>query len=251
MKWIRKFRFLIFALGFYQAIAHGQAPTPAPVCTSVSQPANASPFTPVFVNSPYDSTGKWVGFGAGKMECVTLTDDAYWAAQPPAVQAIRNMTLALNPDGSPNARETLAENLALAGNQIDVPIEAWGWDPTLTMAMRIQYGYTWVPSGLQSPVLLPPGLSMPGLPSYDPTKPPAGSIKVSVNVADFAPVAKQQPTPAAATNAVGPHNFGDMYYPGPGSNGFKDGQQVIQNGVTYTFHLAQGMMGASAYFTQP
>jgi hypothetical protein len=98
-------------------------------------------------------------------------DQAYWAQQPPAVQALQNM--------DPADRVAAAETLAKQGYTIDVPIMAWGWDPLTTMVERQNYGYTWVPSGLQSPVPLPPGLSFPGLPSYDPNNPPAGSIQVS------------------------------------------------------------------------
>jgi hypothetical protein len=38
-------------------------------------------------------------------------------------------------------------------------------------------GYTWVPSALQQPVEVAPGLTYAGA-SYDPSKPPAGSIAV-------------------------------------------------------------------------
>jgi hypothetical protein len=97
-------------------------------------------------------------------------DDAYWAAQPPAVQALQNM--------DPTDRVTAAQTLAKQGYTIDVPIMAWGWDPLTTMVERQNYGYTWIPSALQSPVL-PPGVSYPGVSSYDPSNPPAGSIPVS------------------------------------------------------------------------
>jgi len=102
-------------------------------------------------------------------------DQAYWAEQPPAVQALQNM--------DPADRMAAAQQLAQQGYTIDVPIMAWGWDPLTTMVERQNYGYTWVPSALQSPVPLPPGLSFPGLPNYDPNNPPAGSIKVTTDFA--------------------------------------------------------------------
>ncbi len=102
-------------------------------------------------------------------------DDAYWAEQPPAVQALRNM-----PDAD---RSLAAMQLAQQGYSIDVPIMVWGWDPLTTMVERQNYGYTWVPSALQPPVQLPPGLSFPGLPTYDANNPPAGSIKVTTDFA--------------------------------------------------------------------
>lgn len=98
-------------------------------------------------------------------------DEAYWAEQPAAVQALQNMPA--------DQVGPAAMALAQQGYTIDVPIMVWGWDPLTTMVERQNYGYTWVPSGLQSPVDVPPGLSFPGLASYDPNNPPPGSIPVT------------------------------------------------------------------------
>jgi hypothetical protein len=102
-------------------------------------------------------------------------DQAYWAEQPPAVQALQNM--------DPADRGAAALQLAQQGYTIDVPIMAWGWDPLTTMVERQNYGYTWVPSAMQPMVPLAPGLSFPGLQSYDPKSPPEGSIAVTTNFA--------------------------------------------------------------------
>jgi hypothetical protein len=102
-------------------------------------------------------------------------DEAYWAEQPAAVQALQNMPA--------DQVGPAAMALAQQGYVIDVPIMVWGWDPLTTMVERQNYGYTWVPSGLQAPVQVPPGLSFPGLPTYDPNKPPAGSIAVTTSFA--------------------------------------------------------------------
>jgi hypothetical protein len=102
-------------------------------------------------------------------------DQAYWAEQPPAVQALQNM--------DPADRGAAALQLAQQGYTIDVPIMVWGWDPLTTMVERQNYGYTWVPSAMQPMVPLAPGLSFPGLQSYDPTKPPQGSIAVTTDFA--------------------------------------------------------------------
>ncbi len=63
--------------------------------------------------------------------------------------------------------------------------------------MRAQFGYTWVPSALQPPVTIAPGLTRnPGVVAYNPLDPPAGSIKVSTNIADYPPFTPPpQPTP--------------------------------------------------------
>ena len=99
--------------------------------------------------------------------------DAYWAAQPTAVQALRDM-----PDGP--AKNALALNLANQGYSIDTQIMVWGWDPQMTMTVRENQGYSWVPSYGQANIAVGPGLSMPDDPNtYDPGHAPAGAIQVS------------------------------------------------------------------------
>ena len=102
--------------------------------------------------------------------------DAYWAEQPEAVQALRDM---------PEDRKFFAaQDLAAKGYTIDVPIMVWGWDPLVTMTLRQNEGYTWVPSALQPNIPIGPGVTNPwNLPGYDPNRPPAGSIKVSTDFA--------------------------------------------------------------------
>jgi hypothetical protein len=104
--------------------------------------------------------------------------DAYWDAQPAAVQALRNM-----PDGA--AKNALALNLANQGYSIDTQIMVWGWDPQMTMTVRQNQGYSWVPSYGQANIPVGPGLSMPDNPnSYSPGNPPAGAIQVSTAFAN-------------------------------------------------------------------
>jgi hypothetical protein len=98
-------------------------------------------------------------------------DDAYWAKQPAAVQQLRTIS-------DQGQRTLMATQLATQGYKIDVPIMAWGWDPSQVTSLRKSYGYTWVPSALQNPVAVAPGLSVPGMQPYDPNNPPAGSIAV-------------------------------------------------------------------------
>ena len=98
-------------------------------------------------------------------------NDAYWAKQPAAVQQLRT----INDQGQ---RTLMATQLASQGYKIDVPIMAWGWDPSQVTSLRQSYGYTWVPSALQNPIAVAPGLSEPGMQPYDPNNAPAGSIAV-------------------------------------------------------------------------
>jgi hypothetical protein len=97
-------------------------------------------------------------------------DQAYWASQPAAVQALQTM--------SPDQRYYAAQQLATEGYTIDVPIMVDGLDPLATMMQRQADGYTWVPSALQANIPVGPGIMWPG-PAYDPNNPPAGSIMVT------------------------------------------------------------------------
>ena len=100
--------------------------------------------------------------------------DAYWAQQPPAVQALRYM-----PQGP--EKDALALKLSNQGYSIDTQIMVMGWDPQMTMAAREGFGYTWVPSYGQPAITVQPGISDPYMSSnYNPASPPAGSIPVSL-----------------------------------------------------------------------
>lgn len=133
------------------------APTAAPAAALVAAKAIAAPVT--------------TGIDKSRM----TPTDAYWATQPPEVQALRRT--------SDEERGSMAADLAAKGFAIDVPIMLWGWDPLVVMTARQTAGYTWVPSALQPPVAVGPGLNFPGLASYDPKTPPPGSIKVSTDFA--------------------------------------------------------------------
>jgi hypothetical protein len=102
--------------------------------------------------------------------------DAYWSAQPAAVQTLKDIR-------DPAEREARGLALANQGYAIDYQIMVAGWDPLNTMSIRKFYGYTWVPSMLQPPIPVMPGVHFANLPVYDPNSPPSGSIKVSTDFA--------------------------------------------------------------------
>jgi hypothetical protein len=104
--------------------------------------------------------------------------EAYWSRQPEEVRRLRNV-----PDL--HEREALAAELAAQGHTIDVPIMVWGSDPLRVMLLRRLYGYTWVPSALQPPIAVAPGIEFPTLPAYDATQPPPGSILVDLSFAQL------------------------------------------------------------------
>lgn len=115
---------------------------------------------------------------------------AYWGSKPPEVQALSGME-AFSAD-----RMDAAIRLALDGEIIDGEIDARGASPWETMKLREAYGYTWEPSLLQDPVKIAPGLVIPGQASYDPAAFPAGSIRVSSDIAAY-----PQNSPATAENS--------------------------------------------------
>src|SRR5580700_10805393 len=123
----------------------------------------------------------------------TAFDKAYWASQPPELQALPAIA-------DLGQRCTRAAALAAQGFVVDVPIMVWGWDPYLVMTMRANYGYTWVPSALQPNIAVAPGVTQPGTASYDPAHPPAGSIRVSTNIADYPPFNPPAPSAQLATD---------------------------------------------------
>jgi hypothetical protein len=135
----------------------------AAAATSVTPPVTPSPTGPDLPAPPAsnDPSG----------DSTQSFDDAYWAAQPAAVQQLRNMD-------DYTERSQMAAQLTAQGYNIDVPIMVYGWDPAKITAARESYGYTWVPSAMQKPVSEAPGVSTPGGQAYDPNHAPSGSIAV-------------------------------------------------------------------------
>lgn len=173
-------------------------------------------------------------------------DNAYWASQSPQVAALNSIS-----DFTQRSQEALT--LAQEGFTIDVPIMVWDWDPYLVMLQRENYGFTWVPSMLQSPVSIAPGVSQPGTVPYNPSAPPAGSIKVSLNLADYPPFNKPVPVqpPSTSTSLVG-IDTGAGFYAAvlPGATSLANG--AIYTGDprgTFTFHTASTPFGSSYWFT--
>lgn len=170
---------------------------------------------------------------------VSLTDDIYWAAQPPAVRALRNV-----PSGA--ERDIQAQALAQGGYALDVAIMVWNWDAVTTMGVRQSLGFSWVPSALQAPLNGAIGTGAP----------PSGSIRVSTNAADYPPYDPPTPPPVQATNLVGWQVFGNIYTFGPGAlaNGkfvVTEGQVVTQDGVQFRARVNAASlagMGVTVYF---
>jgi hypothetical protein len=120
-------------------------------------------------------------------------DAAYKAAQPAAVKELMAM-----PNTNNIAKVALARELATQGYVIDGAIMVWGWDPSIVTQQRIAAGYTWVPSYLQPPVQVAPGLIYAGGVAYDPAIMPVGAIPVTLDMAALLSIF----TPSGAAGAA-------------------------------------------------
>lgn len=103
-----------------------------------------------------------------------LYADWWWSQQPEPIKELRKVQ---------NFAERRDKALALArqGYLIDGSIVVAGVDPLAIMELRRKYGYTWIPAYDEKPILVAPGVTFPGLPSYDPSNPPPRSIPVDPN----------------------------------------------------------------------
>lgn len=172
----------------------------------------------------------------------TAFDKAYWASQPPEIRALLVY--------AESDRKIRAADLASKGFVIDVPIMVWGWDAYLAMKLRSDFGFTWVPSALQPNVTVAPGISpLAGQVAYDPAHPPAGSIKVSLDLADYPPFpTPSQPTSAPASTAlVGPQSIGNLYLSVVGDTS-PDGTKFTDSRGTFLKHVIATPFGRNAYW---
>ena len=169
-------------------------------------------------------------------------DQAYWASQPPEVRSLPSVD-------DQDARAARAADLASKGFVIDVPIMVWAWDAYLVMKLRSDFGYTWVPAALQTPVAMAPGTSAPGAIPYDPAHPPSGSIHVSLNPADYPPFNPPAPasSPTAGNDPVGLQSIGVLYYSVPGET-FPDGAKFSDPRGTFLKHVVITPFGRTGYW---
>ena len=152
------------------------SPAPAPVQAPAADASSAKPKIDVSgmlmfsgIPDPAKDTGP-------VEEPVRTETDAYWASQPEAVRVLRTIQ-------DPVERGNMGLKLAQEGYIIDPNIMIHGWDPYMTMKIRKEEGYTWIPAVGQNGIPVSPGISFPGLPSYDPHNPPPGAVRVTTDFA--------------------------------------------------------------------
>lgn len=129
------------------------------------------------------STGNLWGVDAATAEAY---DNAYWPAQPNAVQALKGVSFAPDPSTGQRPSVTLGQQLLAQGYQIDIPIMVWGNDPYLEMLQRKADGFDWVAAAGQTPGggtgQTPPGaitVTLTPLPPFNPPPPPTPTPTVS------------------------------------------------------------------------
>ncbi len=169
-------------------------------------------------------------------------NDAYWASQVPEVRRLRDI------QDEPE-RVGLAVQLASSGHIIDGPIMAQQWDPYTVMNLREKAGYTWVPSFLQPPITVIPGVHLFTLPDYDPNNPPANSIRVSTRLSDYpayTPPKPVEPPFPGSESPVGAHNILNLYLVKPWDTN-PDGHRVVEDRGEFVKHLRNP---GSPFFSQ-
>ena len=208
------------------------------------------------------------GVAAQPPDPAVAFDKAYYLHQPPEVRELldgatngaaggavaqqsRSATPSWTKYTDQDARLKRIIELAGQGFILDVPIDLWGWDPYKVMALRVAYGYAWVPSALQAPVSAAPGLSGPGITPYDPTKPPAGSIPVSLDPAAYPPFDPPvTPVGNIISDPVGAYeNYGNLFYCIVGDRS-ADGTVFTGPRGTFTKHTPATPFGKQCFWTQ-
>lgn len=162
-----------------------------------------------------------------------LTTPIYWASLDPVIAKLQHMPL--------EQREPYAKQLTARGYLIDKACQVdQEMNPPDVMLVRQNNGFTWVPSAGQPNIPTMPGADLPGLPPYNPNPPfPAGSIKVSIDAADYPPFdGVEPPKPKLIVGEAIQTAGGTIYLAGPGANmsSLSEGQIITQNGVDYVAH---------------
>jgi len=188
----------------------------------------------------------FAGWDCEKVEGVSLTWDVYWASVPPELRIFSKPDTPASPK---SARIAKALDLAIQGFKVDIPIHVDFQDPVCTMLIRRNQGFVWVPSALDPPIFVMPGLKFPGLPSYDPDRPSLNYIKVSVRAEDYKPFDAPPPLPSTAPKVGFCYviTTGEVCAPGLGLNlaTVKDGEEIQENGRRFRAVITRGLIGTT------
>lgn len=162
-----------------------------------------------------------------------LTSPIYWASLDPIVAKLQHMPA--------EQRFDYANQIMKRGYIVDAEIQVrQAMNPEDVMQVRLNNGFTWVPSADQPNIPTMPGADLPGQPHYNPEPPfPPKSIVVSVDAADYPPfdgVIPQKPKPIVGEGIQTAN--GTIYLAGPGADmsSLSEGQVITQDVVDYVTH---------------
>lgn len=188
-------------------------------------------------------------FPEGPPFVITMSNDIYWNAQPPAVRKLRSLP-PLDP-----TRSQQAVDLAAQGYKIDANIVLDGGSPVCVMSLRKLWGYTWVTSLLSPQIVVGPGIDFPGAPKYDPANPPSYAIPVSVDASAYPAFDPPAPPPVVVYQGVV-----GACYPAVGRtvcsagankavlDTLKNGDPVTENGKKYKANVSVSPFGRVVFF---
>lgn len=169
-----------------------------------------------------------------------ITADMFWLYFPVEVRALRDM--------EPSERFVYAMDLLARGFLLVGDVMIFEVDPITYINLCFNQGYRWVTAWGDPTVPVAPGITFPGMPSYDPAAPPKRSIPISLDPAAYPPHDPPPPvvqpgTPAPTLNVVGDFLGGGYYGRGHGANPqtVEHGKPyVAQDGKTVYAHVVSG-----------
>jgi hypothetical protein len=175
-----------------------------------------------------------------------LTNEQYWAAQDPRVQALRTM---LTPTGAPDegSRAALCRQLFDLGFNPDLWIWVKGCDARTMMIGRASVGITWLPNMFSSTVFTYADVGKPA---------EARAVKISAESPDYKPFVPPPDPMQPPSGYVGAENGGmflaiNVHVIGGGWL-FDEGDPLPggHNGQALYFHFAYSpMVGMQAVWT--
>ncbi len=165
-------------------------------------------------------------------------NSAYWMSFPPIIRS----TFDPASEEAYEARKAKAVAFSQQGYKIDTFIMLMKQDPYVTMRLLQQMGFKSVPALGEEPVTLPPSLGGPSS---------AGSIKISLDLADYPPYPVPVVPPTAARSPLGPLLTGSQFIAlMPESHTYANGESATFEGKRYTFSFPS-IFGQPLWILQP
>lgn len=152
-----------------------------------------------------------------------ITADIFWLYFPMEVRALRDM--------EPKERFPYAMDLLSKGFIVASDVMVFEVDPVTHINLCYNQGYRWSEAMGEPGIPVAPGVSMPGMPSYDPLKPPLRSYPISLDPASYP---AHDPAPLPAPVIVDMSVVGDFLGGGYYGRGHGAGPQTVEHSKPYT-----------------